>query len=428
MVIRRRRIELYIAGEVLFSFFVAFLFFFFIFLINQLLLLAEDILEKQVPVLDVLELLWYSLPSIVALTFPFATLVGCLMAIGRLNSDNEIIAMRASGVGLLRMFMPVGVLGVALTVVTFITNDYLLPVGNLNLVRSYRELILSNPDLEFEAYAAREFQDLVLVSGEVSDSSIENLLIIETGQRSRERVINARHARLEEDSERSGVITLRLSDVSMHDPVGGNAEDFDYSSTGEMTYNILLRDISLTLQNPTAREMSSVDVYDMVVDQRRDLERRRQDQREEVRELERRLAIRYVELEHQVVEGTLATDEAREQLARLNEELENEKSREIVSRTLQLNLIEFHKKFSIPAACLAFIVFAFPVGLYAQKSGRAIGFGIGLFVSFVYWASIFGGQTVGVQQPQIPAFLAMWFPNLILVLVGLWLLWERSRR
>lgn len=428
MVIRRRRIELYIVGEVVFSFLVAFLFFFCIFLINQLLLLAEDILEKQVPVLDVLELLWYSLPSIVALTFPFATLVGCLMAIGRLNSDNEIIAMRAGGVGLLRMFVPVGVLGAVLTLVTFITNDYLLPVGNLNLVRSYRELILSNPDLEFEAYAAREFQDLVLVSGGVSDSSIENLLIIETGRRSRQRIINARYARLEEDRERSGVITLRLSDVSIHDPVGGNVDDFDYSSTDEMTYNILLRDISLTLQNPTAREMSSVDVYAMVVEQQRDLAERRRERRERVRELERRLSIRYVQLERQVVEGSLGSEQAREELASLNEDLENEKSREIVSRSLQLNLIEFHKKFSIPAACLAFIVFAFPVGLYARKSGRAIGFGVGLFVSFLYWASIFGGQTLGVQQPQIPAALAMWFPNVVLVLVGLWLLWERSRR
>ena len=425
---RGRRIERYIAGEVFFSFLVAFLFFFLIFLINQLLLLAEDILEKQVPVLDVLEMLWYSLPSIVALSVPFATLVGCLMAIGRLNSDNEIIAMRASGVSLYRMFAPVLLLGIVLSLFTFVINDYLLPVGNLNLVRRYRELILSNPDLEFQAYSAREFQDLVLVSGEVDESRIQDLLIIETGRRSRERIINAREAVLEEDEERSGVITLRLSDVSLQDPVGGNPEDYDYSRSSEMTYNILLRDISLTLQNPTAREMSSVDVHAMVREQREDLRERRRERDERVARLRQELSSRTIELERAVSSGEVTTEQARDELSSLVTDIEGERSRTIVSRSLQLNLIEFHKKFSIPAACFAFVVFGFPVGLYAKRSGRAIGFGIGLFVSFLYWASIFGGQTLGVQHPQLPASLAMWLPNILVILAGLWLLWERARR
>ncbi len=428
MVFRRRRIEWYVAGEVFFSFVVAFLFFFCIFLINQLLLLAEDILEKQVPVLDVLELLWYSLPSIVALAVPFGSLVGCLMAIGRLNSDNEIIAMRASGVSITRLFTPVLIIGVLFSLATFLTNDYLLPVGNLNLVRRYRELVLSNPDLEFEAYAAREFQDLVLVSGEVEDGVIRDLLIVETGRRSRERVISARQAFLEEDADRSGVISLRLADVSLHDPVGGNAEDFDYATTREMTYNILLRDISITLQNPTAREMSSVDVWAMVQDQRRDLEERLAARDSRVKSIERRLVDRYHELEREVVAGRTTSDGALGSLSALVRDLREERERSITSRSLQLNLIEFHKKFSIPASTIAFVIFAFPVGLTARKSGRAIGFGVGLFVSFLYWASIFGGQTLGVQHPQIPAWLTMWAPNIVVTIFGVWFLIVRARR
>ena len=76
------RITLYVAREFFFSFIVAFLFFFFIFFINQMLLLAEQILTRQVPPLDVARLIFYSLPSIVAFSFPFGALVGALMAIG----------------------------------------------------------------------------------------------------------------------------------------------------------------------------------------------------------------------------------------------------------------------------------------------------------------------------------------------------------
>ena len=97
----------YIGGEFLVSFAVAFAFFFFMFFLNQLLLLAEDILQKDVPVWDVVRLIVYSLPSIIALSVPFGTLVGTLMAVGRLSADNEIVALRAGGIPLRRIFSPV---------------------------------------------------------------------------------------------------------------------------------------------------------------------------------------------------------------------------------------------------------------------------------------------------------------------------------
>ncbi len=421
------RIERYVARELLFSIFVAFLFFFFIFFVNQLLLLAEDILEKQVPVGDVLMLLVYSLPSIVALAVPFGSLLGCLMAMGRFANDNEIVAFRASGVSLGRIFRPVLIIGILLTAVSFIVNDYFLPVGNLNLVRRYRELVLSNPDLEFEPYAVREFQDLLLVSGDVSGGTIENLLIIETGRRGRERVISAGEATLQEDSTQSGVISLQLSEVFVHDPVGGNAEDFEYSRASIMNYNILLRDIAFSIQSPTAREMSSVDVLAMVRTQEEDLARRRTEQRAVTDRARSDLLIRHQSIEQRLTEDTITPDRARTELATVWNRYQSERDRQIHSRTLQVNRIEFHKKFSIPVACLAFMIFAFPVGIRTRRSARAVGFGIGLFVSFLYWGAIFAGQTIGLQQPQIPASLTMWTPNILLLLSGA-LLFLKGRR
>lgn len=415
---RKHRIERYVGRELLFSFFVAFLFFFFIFFVNQLLLLAEDILEKQVPVFDVLMLLVYSLPSIIALAVPFGTLLGCLMALGRLANDNEIVAMRASGVSMSRIFRPVFLLGILLTLVSFVVNDYFLPVGNLNLVRRYRELVLSNPDLEFEPFAIREFQDLLLVSGDVSDGTIEQLLIIETGRRGRERVISAGQAILQEDSSQSGVISLQMSDVFVHDPIGGNTEDFDFSTSTGMNYNILLRDIAFSIQNPTAREMSSVDVLAMVRTQESDLRSRRDAQELIAAGALSDLRMRYTTALQRFSDGTLSPGQVRNELETLWNRYVTERDRPVHSRTLQVNRIEFHKKFSIPAACLAFVIFAFPVGIRARKSARAVGFGIGLVVSFLYWGGIFAGQTIGLQQPQIPAFLTMWTPNLLLVVFG----------
>ena len=85
----------YIAKEYLFSFLVSFLFFFFLFFINQMLVIARDVLSKQVDFGSTLLLIVYALPAIVALAFPFASLVGAMMAVGRFSSDNEMTAMQA---------------------------------------------------------------------------------------------------------------------------------------------------------------------------------------------------------------------------------------------------------------------------------------------------------------------------------------------
>ncbi|MBA7584467.1 hypothetical protein ES708_26422 [subsurface metagenome] len=125
-----RRIDLYILNEFLISFVVAFLFFFCTFFINQLLVLAEEIFSKKVPFWDVVQFIVFSLPSILALSLPFGALVGSLMAMGRFASDNEILAFRTSGVARYRILTPLLAAGVLLFLVSFVMNDYFLPLGN----------------------------------------------------------------------------------------------------------------------------------------------------------------------------------------------------------------------------------------------------------------------------------------------------------
>ena len=186
---RYTRITLYIAREFLFSFVVAFLFFFFIFFINQLLLMAEEILTRNVPPLDVARLILYSMPAIVALSFPFGTLVGTLMAVGRFSSDNEIIAFRASGVPYRRLFAPLLILGVSFSLVSFVMNDYFLPLGTINFGRLYRELIFYNPELELEPFTVKNYQDATIVTGEVSGRQINDLVILDTTDQGERRIM-----------------------------------------------------------------------------------------------------------------------------------------------------------------------------------------------------------------------------------------------
>jgi lipopolysaccharide export system permease protein len=172
-------ISLYLGQEYLFSFFVAFLFFFFIFFLNHLLLLAEDILSKNVPFFKVVLIIIYSLPAIIAFSFPFASLVGGLMAIGRFSSDNEILSMQASGISHSKLFVPFVILGILFSMVSFVMNDYFLPLGTINFSRMFREILYSNPELELESNTIKRYQDSIIIPGRVEGKVIEDLVIID---------------------------------------------------------------------------------------------------------------------------------------------------------------------------------------------------------------------------------------------------------
>ena len=125
----------YVFHEMLFSFFICFLFFFFIFFVNQILLMAKEVLTKRVPLDQVILLIIYSLPTVIAMSAPFACLVGTLMTVGRLTSDNEILVMLSSGLSYKTIFFPAIAIGIIISLLSFFTNDVLLPAGTVQFNR-----------------------------------------------------------------------------------------------------------------------------------------------------------------------------------------------------------------------------------------------------------------------------------------------------
>lgn len=398
-------LDRYVLREFLISFLVAFLFFFGIFFVNQILLVAEDVLSKNVPLLDVVRLLVYASPAIIALSFPFACLVAALMAIGHFASTNELMVMRALGYARMRVFTVVllaaGVTGLG----SFLLNDVLLPRGTLAYGQLYRTLLARSPELELESNSVRTFQDAILAVGNVSREGIDRLVIIEPGGDG-VRTLSSGSARLSDD-ESTDLFRLELEDVTIADG-GAPGSDYELLFARSMTYNFPLQSIAVSLRNPGPSEMSSRDVLSEIRERSAVLQTRRD-------RLEEELARLRASLLADVLSGAVASDN--EVNARLDE-IQRTEAQPVTDRTLRIFLIEFHKKFAIPAACVFFVVFAFPVAARARRSGRALGFGVGLLVSVIYWFSLVGGQSLAVQRVGYPPFLSMWLPNLVVLALG----------
>jgi lipopolysaccharide export system permease protein len=420
-------IDRYILNEFLISFAVAFLFFFCTFFINQLLVLAEEIFSKKVPFGDVIRFVVFSLPSILALSLPFGALVGSLMAMGRLSSDNEFLAFRACGVAQSRILLPLLTAGVLLFLISFVMNDYFLPLGNIRLGSMYRKILYTNPGIELEPYSVKRYQDTVIVTGDIQENVIKNITIIDKTADKEKRVITARSGFLQESRNQKGVISIRLNEVFSHVSDASEADRYEFTSSKSMIYNILLKDFSASFINPGPREMRSIDVW-------REIQVMDEQFRRQVVEKDRQTGAQFFDLAMELrylqdfAPGNPALYLARQaNLSSAYTVYTRNRDRKFVDRNLQLYRLEFHKKFSIPFSCVVFVLFAFPVGLLARKSGRAVGFGIGLLMASLYWWLLLIGHTLGIRLELPPAF-AMWFPNLVVFAAATTLLAIRTRQ
>jgi lipopolysaccharide export system permease protein len=400
----------YIIRDVLFSFFVSFLFFFFIFFVNQLLLMAQQVLTKHVPLYQVALLVLYALPSIIAMSAPFASLVGTLMTVGRLTSDNEVLVMLSSGLSYRNIFLPALAVGVVISILSFITNDVLLPAGTLQYSKLYRQILVSTPALELEANSVKRFRDTVIVTGPVTGTAIDSILILDRTSDGERRVIMARNAELK-DAGRQG-LSLDLEDAFIQSSKEVVRDDYDYASSSFLQYWVPQEDLIQAVSSISPREMSSVDV------------------RSEITVMEDALNARLDEQYGKALISALSFEDSLRRGPQYEGWNRRETffaafSRELLTaramardRNVLLYRLEYYKKFSIPFGAFSFVFLAVPLGLLAKKSGQTVGFIFGLIIAVIYWALLLGGQTTGIRLGTSP-FWSMWLPNVLAGGIGL---------
>jgi len=295
-------------------------------------------------------------------------------------------------------------------------NDYLLPAGTMNYTKLYRKLIYSNPELELESFTAKRYMDTVLITGQVKGKNIDDIIIIDRTNEGDKRFITAGKAYIEDDKEGRGIISLTLSDIFSHFSDQKKEYDYNWFTAEKMIYNILLSDLSLAVRNPGPREMSSFDVYKSIKEKEKNLDEKLFN----IRYSNNQNYIKYTENLVELSSLEISAEKKKKTQDELISNFKNYSNIEneiIKDRQLQIYKLEYNKKFSLPAACLLFVLFSYPAGLFSRRSGRSVGFGIGLIVSVFYWCMLFAAHTLGVRS-NFPPLLAMWFPNMVILLLS----------
>ena len=369
---RVRLLDRYLVKETVGPLGLGFLVYTFILLLDALFDAAELIIRRGLPMATVGEILALSLPNIVVLTIPMSLLFGVLIAIGRLSSDSELVALRATGVSLLTLYRPILLLSGVLALINTLLMVYMLPWGNHRLQLLRLEVLTQNVSGQVEPRVFfDEWEDQVLYVFDSSESGVWNgVFLAESIPSTREnRVTVAERGRLrvDEDGER---VTLELEDARIHE---------------------------VDLSQPNSYQASRHGRFEFVVE-----DSFASDARAKI----------------------VASKGVRE--LTIPELLRWARDPELTAQTRRLARVEIHKKFAIPAACLVFGIFALPLGFNNRRGSKASGFVLSIGVIVAYYIILDNGEKMA-EVGRLPPSVAMWAPNVLLAGLGLFFLARRNR-
>lgn len=351
-----RTLARYIVRELLVYFCAMFLVFFLIFFVNQILLFMKQLLGKRVPMLDAMKLMLFSLPFVIAQSAPFATLTGFLMCLGRMASDNEILVFRASGFSLGRLLLrPILVLGIVISIFSFFVNDYLLPLGTSATRAQLRKTIASNPTMEIEANSIKRMNETTVVIGGVQDKVISDLVLFDRDSDGRQRVIVAGKTFADSGSMEGVSMRFDMNNACVAVFDRNEESDFDVMTSKLMSLNLFESTVFNFERRISPSEMTSHDLG------------------KKIREMKKRP--------------------------------------DADAQEINMNVLEYNKKFSLPFGSFFFAFLAMPLALiFGKVNGQTIGLVVGIFISFVYWAMMTVGIQLGMRN-GMNGFILMWLPN-----------------
>ena len=150
------------------NFLVAFIFFFLIFFVNSILLLVQRILLKNIDIMTMLQMVLLSMPQFLIYTFPF----------GDLGSNNELLALKSSGIAQIKVFKPIIIWSLIFSLITFLVSDYLLPWTNIVYRERLTMLMREMPTFEIEANGTNTIGNIVIANTDVEDNVIHDIVMM----------------------------------------------------------------------------------------------------------------------------------------------------------------------------------------------------------------------------------------------------------
>ncbi|MEX2152575.1 MAG: LptF/LptG family permease [Gemmatimonadaceae bacterium] len=431
-----------------------------------------DLVGKGLPWTVIAEFMALSVPFTVAMTMPMAVLVAVLYAFSRLASENEINALKASGVSMRTVLVPVLLGGLAMSFVMILFNDQVLPRANHRLAVLQLDIFRTKPTFALREQVINEVKSgqLYLKAGDIDEgtSEMKDVVIYDLSNAMRRRTIYADRGTLALAPNHKDLDMTLFDGVMMEVP---------NNKPGELTRlfyrqdRLRVKNVFSTYQESQSGTISKGDREMSVCEMQRELARADLQRRQaefDVATAEYELGgLRGKRPSPPLLDGGPGIGRAYCSLLKLfSPKLANAQSSAsarsldssrlaprppqgqstrlpdpigIQSRIQEARFrvddatrgrnrfdVEIQKKFSLAAACVVFVLVGAPIALRFPRGGVGLVIGVSFAIFGLYYVGLIGGETLA-DKGYLPPWVAMWIANILLLILGLVLASQMGR-
>ncbi len=340
--------------------------------------LFEILVRSSASPRTVASLFAMAVPFTLTFTVPLGVLVGVLIALSRMSSDGEIIAMRAAGIPARRVIPPVVAFAALAMCVAATASLWLTPYATWRTYKILNQLIAAELTSEVQPRVFEEqFPNRIVYVGDVIPGAVT-------------RWRNVFIADMTPPEERKN---------EAHDR--GDNPRVTVASEAIAVPDVARNLIQLSMLNVTTHELDKDNAYHRTVFPRG----------EQILEATKPSEV--------PVKAYAAMDTVPlYKIAYKDSTLEPDKRLEA--------RIEFNQRLALPPACFLLALIGIPLGVSSKKGGRAGAFVVTLALAFLYWVGLLFSNGLAKQQ-KLPVGIAMWIPNMVFAVIGLLLLLRLDR-
>lgn len=321
----------------------------FIFILVNFFERIDKFVEKKASPFSIIKYYFYQIPYLITLLFPVAHLLATFFSLGEMARKNELLAIKASGINLLRLFKPLIILALFNSFLAFFLSETLSPMG-MRTARDIYAVEIRKGTKRFERTFAKDLSFW---------GQGEKFFFFESIDSRK----NLAYGIIMMEFER-GIIKRRV-----------DAKKGIYTKEGWIFYDVTER---IFKENGGIVNFFKEKNFSEIVESPFDFLKGRK----ELEEMEWKELVKRIKM----LKGA--------------------------GLSYSEDLVEFHTRIAFPFANLVILIFALPLASSLRGRGRAYGFGISVIFSFVYWGIMQFSKALG-QVERLNPLLSAWLPNII---------------
>ncbi len=431
-------------GPFVVTFFIAF----FVLMMQSLWKYIDDLVGKGLDFFTICQFLWYASASLLMLAMPIAILISSIMTFGNLGESFELVAIKSSGISLLRFMRPLMWVSILLCGITFLFANYVIPYANLKFITLYSDIYLKKPafDLKEGVFFTHIPNYAIKVGKKDPDGkTIHHIIIFEQSNVIQDNCIVAEKGVMNISPD-NNYLEFNLENGYRYQEKGNVMDSsteytrlafknfkklFDLSILKKQQTNdsVFSKNFKMLSAAQLSKNIDSLQHSESEIDQRT------------IKQLQ--LTLRYTPLREAVVKKldtvtspfTYAHFIPNDKEVRINQYALNKLAsikndmqqlaieRETMEKDIRFHEIEWHRKFSISLACLILFFIGAPLGAIIRKGGM----GMPLVVAIIFFLifhllNMFGEKFV--KEGLLSPIMGMWLAIIVLAPVGTFLTYK----